>query len=50
MYDKRVVRGSTYAMPVIPHVRIEPPPRALPPRARPLATARPPARPPARRI
>ena len=21
MYDKRVVRGSTYAMPVIPHVR-----------------------------
>ena len=33
MYDKRVVRGSTYAMPVIPHVR-RPAPAALRPRAR----------------
>ena len=28
MYDKRVVRGSTYAMPVIPHVRTPRAPRA----------------------
>lgn len=33
MYDKRVVRGSTYAMPVIPHVR-RPAPAARRPRAR----------------
>ena len=33
MYDKRVVRGSTYAMPVIPHVRM-PAPAARRPRAR----------------
>jgi hypothetical protein len=38
MYDKRVVRGSTYAMPVIPHVSSAAAPRP-PPRARPAVSA-----------